>query len=46
MSVPGNENSKSEMETLKFPAKIDFTFHWKSSSLQIETSDQIFCFRF
>ena len=36
---PGNENSKLEMETPKFPAKIDFNFHWKSSSLQIETSD-------
>ena len=36
---PGNENSKLEMETLKFPAKIDFNFHWKSSSLQTETSD-------
>ena len=36
---PGNENSKLEMETPKFPAKIDFNFHWKSSSLQTETSD-------
>ena len=36
---PGNENSKLEMGTPKFPAKIDFNFHWKSSSLQIETSD-------
>ena len=27
---PGNENSKLEMETPKFPAKIDFNFHWKS----------------
>ena len=36
---PGNENSKLEMETLKFPAKIDFNFHWKSSSLQTEPSD-------
>ena len=36
---PGNENSKLEMETTKFPAKIDFNFHWKSSSLQTETSD-------
>ena len=25
---PGNENSKLEMETPKFPAKIDFNFHW------------------
>ena len=36
---PGNENSKLEMETPKFPAKIDFNFHWKSSSLQTETSN-------
>ena len=36
---PGNENLKLEMETPKFPAKIDFNFHWKSSSLQTETSD-------
>ena len=36
---PGNENSKLEMETPKFPTKIDFNFHWKSSSLQTETSD-------
>ena len=36
---PGNENSKLEMETPKFPAKIDFNFHRKSSSLQTETSD-------
>ena len=36
---PGNENSKLEMETPKVPAKIDFNFHWKSSSLQTETSD-------
>ena len=35
----GNENSKLEMETPKFPAKTDFKFHWKSSSLQTETSD-------
>ena len=35
---PGNENSKLEMETAKFPAKIDFNLHWKSSSLQTETS--------
>ena len=42
----GNENSKLEMETPKFPAKIDFNFHWKSSSLQTETSDQIVYFRF
>ena len=35
----GNENSKLEMETAKFPAKIDFNFDWKSSSLQTETSD-------
>ena len=35
---PRNENSKLEMETPKFPAKIDFNFHWKSSSLQTETS--------
>ena len=41
---PENENVKLEMETPKFLAKIDFNFHWKSSSLQ--TSDQIFCFRF
>ena len=34
---PGNENSKHEMESLKFLAKIDFNFHWKSSSLQSET---------
>ena len=32
---PGNENSKLEVENLKFPVKIDF---WKSSSLQTETS--------
>ena len=49
---PGNENSKLEMETPKFPAKIDFlidfNFHWKSSSLQTETSDfgQDFLFSF
>ena len=36
---PGNENSKLEMETPKFPAKIDLNFHWKSSSFQTETSD-------
>ena len=36
---PENENSKLEMETPKFVAKIDFNFHWKSSSLQTETSD-------
>ena len=36
---PGNENSKLEMETPKFPGKIDFNFHWKSSSLQTEASD-------
>ena len=36
---PENENLKLEMETTKFPAKIDFNFHWKSSSLQTETSD-------
>ena len=36
---PGNENSKLEMETPKFPVKIDFNFHWKSSSLQTETLD-------
>ena len=35
----GNENSKLEMETPKFLAKTDFNFHWKSSSLQTETSD-------
>ena len=35
----GNENSKLEMETPRFPAKIDFNCHWKSSSLQTETSD-------
>ena len=34
-----NENSKLEMGTPKFPAKIDFKFHRKSSSLQSETSD-------
>ena len=27
------------METPKFPAKIDFNFHWKRSGLQTETSD-------
>ena len=45
---PGKETSKIEMETQKFPAKTDFNFHWKSSSLQtkLQTSDQIFCFRF
>ena len=32
---PGNKNLKLEMET----AKIDFNFHWKSSSLQTETLD-------
>ena len=36
---PGNKNLKLEMETPKFPAKIDFNFHWKSSSLETETSD-------
>ena len=36
---PKNENLKLEMETPKFPAKIDFNFHWKNSSLQTETSD-------
>ena len=36
---PGNENLKLEMETPKFLAKIDFNFHWKSSSPQTETSD-------
>ena len=36
---PGNENSKLEMETPKFPSKIDFNVHWKSSSFQTETSD-------
>ena len=36
---PGNENSKLEMETPKFPAKNDFSFHWKSSSPRTETSD-------
>ena len=34
---PRNKNSKLEMETSKFPAKIDFNFHWKSSSLQTKT---------
>ena len=36
---PGNENLKLEMETPKFPSKIDLNFHWQSSSLQTETSD-------
>ena len=36
---PGNENWKREMETPKFPMKVDFNFHWKSSGLQTETSD-------
>ena len=36
---PENENSELQIETPKFPAKIDFNFHWKSSSLQTETSD-------
>ena len=36
---PGNENLECEMETPKFPAKIDPNFHWKSSGLQTETSD-------
>ena len=37
---PGKENWKLEMETpKKFPAKIDFDFHWKSSSLPTATSD-------
>ena len=36
---PGNENSKLEMTTPKFPVKIDFNFHWKSAILQTETSD-------
>ena len=36
---PGNENWKLKMETPKFPSKIDFNFHWKSSGLQTETSD-------
>ena len=45
---PGNENSKLEMETPKFSAKIDFNFHWKVQAfkLTLQTSDQIFCFRF
>ena len=30
---PGNENSKLEMKTQKFPVKIDFNFHCKSSNL-------------
>ena len=44
----GNENSKLEMETPKFLAKIDFNFHWKVQAfkLKLQTSDQIFCFRF
>ena len=36
---PGSQNSKLEMEPPKFPSKIDFNIHWKSSSLQTETSD-------
>ena len=36
---PGNEDWKLEMENAKFPAKIDFNVHWKSSGLQTETSD-------
>ena len=36
---PGNGNWKFEMETSKFPANIDFNFHWKSSGLQTECSD-------
>ena len=45
---PGNENSKLEMESPKFPAKIDFNFHWKSLSLQTESLDfgQDFLFSF
>ena len=45
---PGNENSKLEVETPKFPAKIDFTFTEKVQAfkLKLQTSDQIFCFRF
>ena len=45
---PGNENSKLEMETPKFPAKIDFNFHWKVQAfkLKLQTSDQTFWFRF
>ena len=30
---------ETQMETSKFPVKTDFNFHWKSSSLQTETSD-------
>ena len=37
---PGKENWKLEMETpKKFPAKIDFDFHWKSSGFPTATSD-------
>ena len=36
---PGNENWKIEIGTPKFPAKIDFSLHWKSSGFQTETSD-------
>ena len=36
---PENENWKPEIETPKFPAKIDFNLHWKRSGLQTETSD-------
>ena len=45
---PGNENLKLEMETLKFPTKTDFNFHWKVQAfkLKLETLNQIFCFRF
>ena len=35
----GNENWKLEMEAPKFPTKIDFNLHWKSSGLETETLD-------
>ena len=35
----GKENWKLQMETPKFPAKIDFSFHWRRSGLETETSD-------
>ena len=37
--TPGNENWKLEVETPKFPLKIGFNFHWKSSGLKTEASD-------
>ena len=42
---PGNENSTLEMETPKFPTKIDFTGKVQAFKLKLQTSDQILCFQ-